>query len=101
MAHYTDATGHAPLLPEWAVGFWQCKLRYRTQEVYLPDGTAWTDAWTDEAFEGGQWITADVPLERIPLCLRGGARLPSLAARITRLITPYPLRFVASRRNRR
>ncbi|MGQ9682489.1 MAG: glycoside hydrolase family 31 protein [Anaerolineae bacterium] len=35
MARYADATGHAPLLPEWAAGFWQCKLRYRTQEELL------------------------------------------------------------------
>ncbi|MBM3596498.1 MAG: family 31 glucosidase, partial [Alphaproteobacteria bacterium] len=32
---YTDATGHAPAFPEWASGFWQCKLRYRTQEELL------------------------------------------------------------------
>jgi alpha-D-xyloside xylohydrolase len=32
---YADATGHAPLLPEYALGFWQCKLRYRTQEELL------------------------------------------------------------------
>ena len=48
----------------------------RSREVYLPAGTTWTDAWTDETFDGGQWITADAPLERIPLYLRGGARLP-------------------------
>ncbi len=32
---YTDLTGKAPLIPEWALGFWQCKLRYRTQEELL------------------------------------------------------------------
>ena len=36
----------------------------------------WTDAWTDEGIEGGRWITADAPLDRIPLFLRGDARLP-------------------------
>ena len=35
VANYADATGHAPLLPEWAAGFWQCKLRYRTQDELL------------------------------------------------------------------
>jgi alpha-D-xyloside xylohydrolase len=35
LSNYADATGHAPLLPEWAAGFWQCKLRYRTQEELL------------------------------------------------------------------
>ena len=35
LSHYADVTGHAPLLPDWATGFWQCKLRYRTQEELL------------------------------------------------------------------
>jgi alpha-D-xyloside xylohydrolase len=34
-AQYADATGHPPLLPAWAAGFWQSKLRYRTQEELL------------------------------------------------------------------
>src|SRR6266702_2733479 len=29
LTHYADATGHPPMLPEWASGFWQSKLRYR------------------------------------------------------------------------
>jgi alpha-D-xyloside xylohydrolase len=32
---YADVTGHVPMLPEWAAGFWQCKLRYRSQEELL------------------------------------------------------------------
>ncbi|MEU8569455.1 glycoside hydrolase family 31 protein [Streptomyces pathocidini] len=32
---YADATGHAPGFPDWATGFWQCKLRYKTQEELL------------------------------------------------------------------
>ncbi len=35
MEKYVDLTGHSPMLPEWAAGFWQCKLRYRTQEELL------------------------------------------------------------------
>ncbi len=31
MAHYAEATGKSPMMPEWAAGFWQCKLRYKTQ----------------------------------------------------------------------
>ena len=30
-----DVTGHSPVLPEWASGFWQSKLRYRTQDELL------------------------------------------------------------------
>lgn len=32
---YMDATGHAPMMPDYAMGFWQCKLRYQTQEELL------------------------------------------------------------------
>ena len=35
MARYADATGHAPMLPEFASGFWQSRLRYRTQAELL------------------------------------------------------------------
>ncbi|MDX6228802.1 MAG: alpha-D-xyloside xylohydrolase [Frankiales bacterium] len=35
LAHYADATGHSPELPEWASGFWQSKLRYSSQEELL------------------------------------------------------------------
>lgn len=28
---YADATGKVPMMPDWATGFWQCKLRYQTQ----------------------------------------------------------------------
>ena len=34
-ARYAGVTGHAPMLPEWAAGFWQSKLRYRTQDELL------------------------------------------------------------------
>ena len=32
---YADATGHAPEFPYWASGFWQCRLRYETQQELL------------------------------------------------------------------
>lgn len=35
LGRYADVTGHVPLLPEWASGFWQSKLRYRTQDELL------------------------------------------------------------------
>ena len=35
MKIYCDLTGYAPAFPEWAAGFWQCKLRYETQEDLL------------------------------------------------------------------
>jgi alpha-D-xyloside xylohydrolase len=44
--------------------------------TYLPAGATWTDAWTGETYEGGRTVTVDAPLDRIPLFLRDGARLP-------------------------
>jgi alpha-D-xyloside xylohydrolase len=35
LANYAEATGHAPRLPRWASGFWQSKLRYRTQDELM------------------------------------------------------------------
>lgn len=35
LARYLDATGRPPMLPDWATGFWQCKLRYRNQDELL------------------------------------------------------------------
>ena len=32
---YADAVGHAPVMPEYGLGFWQCKLRYWNQEQLL------------------------------------------------------------------
>lgn len=32
---YADATGHAPVMPERGLGFWQCKLRYASQDELL------------------------------------------------------------------
>jgi alpha-D-xyloside xylohydrolase len=48
----------------------------REWKVYLPLGATWTDAWTGAEYEGGQTVTVDAPLERIPLFLRDGAVLP-------------------------
>ena len=35
LSNYATATGHAPMLPNWASGFWQSKLRYSTQAELL------------------------------------------------------------------
>ena len=32
---YADAAGKVPMMPEYGLGFWQCKLRYQTQEELL------------------------------------------------------------------
>lgn len=57
------------------------EYRARSREVYLPRGSTWTDAWTGVAHAGGEWVAAEAPLDRIPLYLRDGARLPLLEAK--------------------
>jgi alpha-D-xyloside xylohydrolase len=32
---YADVAGKVPMMPDFAMGFWQCKLRYRTQDELL------------------------------------------------------------------
>jgi len=44
--------------------------------VYLPVGTQWIDFWTGEKLAGGQNITADAPIEKIPLLVRAGSIIP-------------------------
>jgi len=43
----------------------------RRRQVYLPEGTEWTDAWSGESLDGGQTVAADAPIERIPVFIRG------------------------------
>jgi alpha-D-xyloside xylohydrolase len=53
----------------------------KTRPVYLPvvplaTGPAWFDFWTSAPHPGGRTITADAPLDRIPLFVRAGSILP-------------------------
>lgn len=43
--------------------------------VYLPAGT-WVDFWTGERLEGGRFIVAEAPVERMPMYVRDGAAIP-------------------------
>lgn len=95
-AHENGAPVIRPLFfefPEDAAS-WECEDAYlfgpdllvapvmeadaRSRSVYLPAGSTWTDAWTGKKTKGGQTVTADAPLERIPLFLRDEAKLPIL-----------------------
>ncbi len=35
LEQYAGVTGRTPMMPEYGLGFWQCKLRYRNQEELL------------------------------------------------------------------
>jgi len=52
------------------------ELGARSRRVYLPAGATWTDPWSGQTSKGGVWLDAAAPLERIPVYLRDGARLP-------------------------
>jgi alpha-D-xyloside xylohydrolase len=43
MKAYRHLTGDAPLMPEWELGFWQCKERYASQEELLGVATRLRD----------------------------------------------------------
>jgi len=45
------------------------------RQVYLPEGN-WYDWHTGERHDGGRWLLAETPMDRIPLYARGGAVIP-------------------------
>ncbi len=47
-----------------------------TRQVYLPAGTDWYNYWTNERIHGGQTITANAPIDEIPLFVRAGSIVP-------------------------
>jgi len=52
------------------------KKGQRTQDVYLPSGEKWRDAWhPDKFYDGGQTITVDAPLHQAPIFVRVGSNV--------------------------
>jgi alpha-glucosidase (family GH31 glycosyl hydrolase) len=49
------------------------------RRTYLPRGR-WIDWWTGERLEGGRWIEAEAPLERILIWVRAGSLLVTYPA---------------------
>ncbi|GAA4894577.1 TIM-barrel domain-containing protein [Ferrimonas pelagia] len=48
----------------------------KTRDVYLPEGSQWQDFWTGERHDGGQTLSADAPIAKLPLFVRAGSILP-------------------------
>lgn len=48
----------------------------KTRQCYLPEGTVWYDFWTGQSYHGGQTVSADAPLDRIPVYVRSGSIIP-------------------------
>jgi alpha-D-xyloside xylohydrolase len=47
-----------------------------TRPVYLPAGTSWVNFWTGETLAGGQTVTANAPVNVMPLYVRAGSIVP-------------------------
>ena len=43
LEQYSAVTGRSPKMPDYALGFWQCKLRYQTQEELLAVARGYRD----------------------------------------------------------
>lgn len=50
----------------------------REREVYLPEGANWVDVLRGTKYEGGQKVTAEAPLEWMPLFTREGSMAEEL-----------------------
>lgn len=53
------------------------RFKARSREVYLPAGASWYDFETGQRHAGGQTITADAPLSRMPLFVKAGSIVPT------------------------
>ncbi len=51
-----------------------------SRKVYLPAGTDWYNYWTNERVKGGQTLTVDAPIDKLPLFVRAGSIVPLGAA---------------------
>ena len=47
-----------------------------TRTVVLPVADNWVDFWSGKTYRGGQTITVEAPLERLPILVRAGSIVP-------------------------
>ncbi|MFT9266709.1 glycoside hydrolase family 31 protein [Oenococcus sp.] len=48
----------------------------KARTVYLPKGNRWIDYWTQEVFQGGQYIVKQAPLDTCPIYVKEGSTIP-------------------------
>jgi alpha-D-xyloside xylohydrolase len=48
----------------------------KTTTKYLPKGATWYDFWTNKYYAGGQEVTLETTLDRVPMFVRAGSILP-------------------------
>lgn len=52
------------------------QYKAKTWPVYLPQGSDWYNFWTNEFHKGGQTVTADTPVDIVPLYVKSGSIVP-------------------------
>lgn len=50
--------------------------KQKTSEIYLPAGAVWYDYWTNQQYKGGQKITLQTTIDKIPLFVKAGSIVP-------------------------
>lgn len=53
------------------------EFKARQREVYLPASTGWYDFYTGKYYDGGQVLTAQASLDKIPVYVKAGSILPT------------------------
>lgn len=48
----------------------------KTRSVYLPASINWFDFWTGKKYTGGQFVTADAPIDHVPVFVKAGSIIP-------------------------
>lgn len=67
----------APILED-GVG----ETRTVQRQVYLPEGSSWTDFWTGETFAGGRTVTKAAPIDIIPVYVKAGSIVPMTTEKV-------------------
>jgi alpha-D-xyloside xylohydrolase len=70
-----------PMTDEYMFGpaFLVCPIttpQATARAVYLPSGTSWVDFWTGKTLVGGQTVTANAPVNILPLFVKPGSIIP-------------------------
>lgn len=52
-------------------------FKSKKAKVYLPKGASWYDFETDQKYDGGQQITVDAPIDKMPLFVKAGSIIPT------------------------
>lgn len=48
----------------------------KERRVYLPNSAKWYDFWTNQIYDGGQYLDIDAPIEKMPVMVKAGSVIP-------------------------